>query len=42
MKILNEIDFELVDGDILGDVYEYLIGEFVSELGKKVGEFYIL
>ncbi len=35
MKTLNEIDFEAVDGDTLGDAYEYLIGEFASESGKK-------
>ncbi|CNI69916.1 type I restriction-modification system subunit M [Streptococcus agalactiae] len=40
MKTLNEIDFESVDGDTLGDAYEYLIGEFASESGKKAGEFY--
>lgn len=40
MKTLNEIDFEAVDGDTLGDAYEYLIGEFASESGKKAGEFY--
>lgn len=35
MKTLNEIDFEAVDGDTLGDAYEYLIGEFASESGKS-------
>ena len=28
------------DSDILGDAYEYLIGEFASGGGKKAGEFY--
>lgn len=28
--------------DMLGDVYEFLIGCFVVIVGKKVGEFYIL
>src|SRR5699024_10079612 len=28
------------DGDVIGDAYEYLIGEFASEAGKKAGEFY--
>jgi type I restriction enzyme M protein len=39
---LDEIDFGLEDseGDILGDAYEYLIGQFASGAGKKAGEFY--
>lgn len=39
---LNNIDFNLSDtnGDVLGDAYEYLIGEFASGAGKKAGEFY--
>jgi len=39
---LNNIDFQLHDAkaDILGDAYEYLIGEFASGAGKKAGEFY--
>ena len=28
------------DGDSLGDAYEYLIGEFAANSGKKAGEFY--
>lgn len=28
------------DSDILGDAYEYLIGEFAANSGKKAGEFY--
>jgi type I restriction enzyme M protein len=28
------------DKDIIGDVYEYLIGRFASDAGKKAGEFY--
>lgn len=27
-------------GDVLGDAYEYLIGQFASDSGKKAGEFY--
>ena len=27
-------------GDVLGDAYEYMIGQFASETGKKAGEFY--
>ena len=30
----------LQKGDILGDAYEYLIGQFAMEAGKKAGEFY--
>ncbi|PKR81775.1 type I restriction-modification system subunit M [Brumimicrobium salinarum] len=39
---LDKIDFELesTDSDILGDAYEYLIGQFASGAGKKAGEFY--
>ncbi|AMV73627.1 type I restriction-modification system subunit M [Desulfuromonas carbonis] len=39
---LNKIDFHLddADGDVLGDAYEYLIGQFASGAGKKAGEFY--
>jgi len=42
MEKLNEIDFELgnSDNDVLGDAYEYLIGQFASGAGKKAGEFY--
>ena len=28
------------DTDILGDAYEYLIGQFAAGSGKKAGEFY--
>ena len=39
---LDKIDFNLNDAtaDVLGDAYEYLIGEFASGAGKKAGEFY--
>ena len=39
---LDQIDFNLKDtnSDILGDAYEYLIGQFASGAGKKAGEFY--
>ncbi len=30
----------LQKGDVLGDAYEYLIGKFAMESGKKAGEFY--
>ena len=47
-KALNDIviminDFTFKDDsgkDILGDVYEYLIGQFAANAGKKGGEFY--
>ena len=39
---LDQIDFKLSDteADVLGDAYEYLIGQFASGAGKKAGEFY--
>ncbi|MDD3508035.1 MAG: type I restriction-modification system subunit M, partial [Parabacteroides sp.] len=39
---LDKIDFHLEDTelDVLGDAYEYLIGQFASGAGKKAGEFY--
>ena len=42
LKHLSGINFHLDDNeqDILGDVYEYLIGKFASDAGKKAGEFY--
>lgn len=39
---LDKVDFRLhdVNADVLGDSYEYLIGQFASGAGKKAGEFY--
>jgi len=39
---LDKIDFKLEETeiDVLGDAYEYLIGQFASGAGKKAGEFY--
>ena len=39
---LDKIDFQLENAeiDVLGDAYEYLIGQFASGAGKKAGEFY--
>lgn len=39
---LSEIDFEFDNSeiDVLGDAYEYMIGQFASNAGKKAGEFY--
>ena len=39
---LDQVDFHLEDSemDVLGDAYEYLIGQFASGAGKKAGEFY--
>lgn len=44
-KILNHLDaiefnVSSKNKDILGDAYEYLIGQFASGAGKKAGEFY--
>src|SRR6056297_2720830 len=45
VKVLTHlecIDFDLqnTESDLLGDAYEYLIGQFASGAGKKAGEFY--
>ena len=42
LEHLDKIDFRLEDteSDVLGDAYEYLIGQFASGAGKKAGEFY--
>jgi len=44
-KVMLKIDdinfyYEEAEIDILGDAYEYLIGEFAASAGKKAGEFY--
>lgn len=39
-EIADGIDEFSTDTDILGDAYEYLIGEFAAGSGKKAGEFY--
>lgn len=39
--MIHEFSFKDDSGrDILGDVYEYLIGQFAANAGKKGGEFY--
>lgn len=42
IKSINNIDFKFLDSqiDVLGDAYEYLIGQFAASGGKKAGEFY--
>lgn len=42
MASLTRIDFgpEEANADILGDAYEYLMGQFAAGAGKKAGEFY--
>ncbi len=40
MKELNQLNMTGHVGDLLGDAYEYLIGKFASDSGKKAGEFY--
>ena len=42
MGNIASIDFKFDDSeiDILGDAYEYLIGQFAANAGKKAGEFY--
>jgi type I restriction enzyme M protein len=39
-KIAEGISVFSTDTDILGDAYEYLIGQFAAGSGKKAGEFY--
>ena len=40
IRALDEIDLLGHDGDVIGDAYEYLIGQFAAGAGKKAGEFY--
>lgn len=40
MKEIDKADLIHASGDVLGAAYEYLIGQFASETGKKAGEFY--
>ncbi len=40
IRVLEGVDILRTKGDILGDAYEYMIGKFASETGKKAGEFY--
>ncbi|MBQ8706547.1 MAG: type I restriction-modification system subunit M [Succinivibrionaceae bacterium] len=40
IKVINQADVLHAEGDVLGNAYEYLIGQFASETGKKAGEFY--
>lgn len=35
-----DFNFDASEIDILGDAYEYLIGQFAANAGKKAGEFY--
>lgn len=41
IKLFVDLDMnELQKTDVLGDAYEYLVGQFGMESGKKAGEFY--
>ncbi len=40
IRTLDGADLIHAEGDVLGNAYEYLIGQFASETGKKAGEFY--
>lgn len=40
LEKLNEANLLEYKGDAIGDAYEYMIGQFASESGKKAGEFY--
>ena len=40
-KLVDSVQYKGDDGkDILGEIYEYLIGQFAASAGKKGGEFY--
>ena len=39
IKVLDDADLIHTEGDVLGNAYEYLIGQFASESGKNAGEF---
>jgi len=43
-NVISRLEEKLIEfdgkGDILGDAYEYLIGQFAAGSGKKAGEFY--
>lgn len=40
IREIDRADLLNADSDVLGNAYEYLIGQFASETGKKAGEFY--
>lgn len=41
VKLVDSIDYKGEEGkDVLGEIYEYLIGQFAASAGKKSGEFY--
>lgn len=41
VKLVADIEYKGENGeDILGEIYEYLIGQFAASAGKKGGEFY--
>lgn len=41
IRLFEDLDMvALQNGDVLGDAYEYLIGQFAMESGRKAGEFY--
>ena len=36
LRVLEDADLIHAEGDVLGNAYEYLIGQFASETGKKL------
>lgn len=41
VELVDSVDYKGEDGqDVLGAIYEYLIGQFAASAGKKGGEFY--
>ena len=40
MGALASLNLDSHSGDLLGDAYEYMLGNFASDMGQKAGEFY--
>lgn len=41
VNLVDDIEYKADEGkDVLGEIYEYLIGQFAASAGKKGGEFY--
>ena len=41
VNLVEDVEYKSEDGrDMLGEIYEYLIGQFAASAGKKGGEFY--
>lgn len=40
IKVFADLEFERLNGDVFGKVYEFFLGKFASSEGQKGGEFY--